>query len=101
MYFVYFFVLSFACKFFLAYTYVLFMYTAVNLSLVSLNVRGIRVQTKRRSIFSYLKDQGANVYFLQGTYSEPADENMWKNEWGGKTSLSFPVAPTIAKECAP
>ena len=46
------------------------MYTAVNLSVFSLNVRGIREQTKRRSIFSYLKDQRANVYFLQETYSE-------------------------------
>ena len=64
------------------------MYTAVNLSVVSLNVRGIREQTKRRSIFSYLKDQRANVYFLQETYSEPADENMWKNEWGGKIFFS-------------
>ena len=64
------------------------MYTAVNLSVVSLNVRGIREQTKRRSIFSYLKDQRANVYFLQETYSEPADENMWINEWGGKMFFS-------------
>ena len=52
------------------------MYTAVNLDAVSLNIRGIREQTKRRSISSYLKDQRANVYFLQETYSEPADENM-------------------------
>ena len=64
------------------------MHTAVNLSVVSLNVRGIREQTKRRSIFSYLKDQRANVYFLQETYSVPADENMWKNEWGGKIFFS-------------
>ena len=46
------------------------------------------LQTKRRSIFSCLKDQRANVYFLQETYSEPADENMWKNEWGGKIFFS-------------
>ena len=71
------------------------MYTAVNLSVVSLNVREIREQTKRRSIFSYLKDQRAIVYFLQETYSEPVDENMWKNEWGAKSS--FPMALIIAK----
>ena len=63
--------------FFIAYTCVLFMYTAVNLSVLSLNVHGIREQTKRGSIYSYLKDQRANVYFLQETYSEPADENTW------------------------
>ena len=64
------------------------MYTAVNLSVLSLNVRGIRQQTKRRSIFSFLKDQKANVYFLQETYSELANENAWKNEWGGKIFFS-------------
>ena len=85
--------------FFIVYTRVPLMYTAVNLSVVSLNVRGIREQTKRRSIFSYLKDQRANVYFLQETYSEPADENMWKNEWGGKIFFSH-MALIIAKVCA-
>ena len=45
----------------------------------SLNVREIRDQTKRRSIFfSFLKDQNANIYFLQETYSEPGEENIWK-----------------------
>ena len=54
----------------------------------SLNVRGIRHQTKRRSIFSFLKDQNANIYFLQETYSEPGDENIWKKEWGGELFFS-------------
>ena len=48
----------------------------------SLNVRGIRDQTKRRRMFSYLKDQKAKLYFLQETYSELGDETIWKNEWG-------------------
>ena len=47
---------------------------------LSLNVRGIRDQIKRRSIFSYLKDPKANIYFLQETYSERADENIWRDE---------------------
>lgn len=64
------------------------MCTTANLSILSLNVRGLREQTKRMSIFSYLKDQKANVYFLQETYSELADENVWKNEWGGKVFFS-------------
>ena len=36
----------------------------------SLNVRGIRDQTKRRRIFTFLKKQNATIYFLQETYSE-------------------------------
>ena len=54
----------------------------------SFNVRGIRDQTKRRSIFSFLKDQNANIYFLQETYSEPGDENIWRKEWGGELFFS-------------
>ena len=48
----------------------------------SLNVRGIRDQIKRRSVFSFLKDQKAYIYFLQETYSEPNDENVWKKRMG-------------------
>ena len=55
---------------------------------LSLNVRGIRDQIKRRSIFSYLKNQKANIYFLQETYSERADEKIWTNEWGGELFFS-------------
>ena len=58
------------------------------LKVFSLNVRGIRDQTKRRSIFLFLKDQNANIYFLQETYSEPGVENIWKKEWGGELFFS-------------
>ena len=56
--------------------------------ITSLNVRGIREQTKRRSIFSYLKDQKSKFYFLQETYSDLNDENIWRNEWGGEIFFS-------------
>jgi len=55
---------------------------------ISPNVRGIRDQAKRRSIFSYLKDQKASIYFLQETYSQLKDETFWQNEWGGKMYFS-------------
>ena len=53
-------------------------------AIVSLNVRGIRDIAKRRNIFSYLKDQNANFYFLQETFSDINDEAFWKHEWGGE-----------------
>ena len=59
-----------------------------NCKIVSLNVRGIRDPTKRRGIFSYLKDQKASFYFLQETYSESSDENVWRKEWGGEVFFS-------------
>ena len=55
---------------------------------ISLNLRGIRHQTKRRSIFAYLKDQLESIYFLQETYSELNDETIWRNECGGKMYFS-------------
>lgn len=56
--------------------------------ILSLNVRGIRDQAKRRSIFLYLKDHNSKIYFLQETYSQPEDEIIWKNEWGGDIFFS-------------
>ena len=49
---------------------------------VSLNVRGMRDQAERRSIFSYLKDRKASIYFLQETYSELKDETIWQKRMG-------------------
>ena len=57
-------------------------------NVISLNVRGMRDQAKRRSILSYLKAQKESIYFLQETYSELKDETIWQNEWGGKMYFS-------------
>ena len=57
-------------------------------SVISLNVRGLRDTVKRRSIFTYLKDQEANFYFLQETFSNVSDEAIWRNEWGGEIYFS-------------
>ena len=51
-------------------------------------MRGIRDQSKRRSIFSFLKDQKASLYFLQETFSVVEDEPVWKKEWGGRMIFS-------------
>ena len=64
--------------------------------ILSLNVRGIRDQVKRRIIFQYLKDQNSKIYFLQETYSQPEDEIIWKNEWGGEIYFSL-TEPSIVK----
>ena len=56
--------------------------------IISLNVRGLRDQIKRRSIFSYLRDQKAIFCFLQETYSNSNDEVLWKAEWGGDIVFS-------------
>ena len=58
------------------------------LKLLSLNVRGLRNREKRRSIFSYLKNQKAGVYLLQETFSNHNDEKIWSAEWGGQIFFS-------------
>ena len=55
---------------------------------MSLNVRGLRNRVKRSSIFSFLRDQNCQFYFLQEIYSEQKDENVWRNEWGGDIFFS-------------
>ena len=47
---------------------------------LSLNVRGLRNRGKRRSIFAYLKNQKANVYFLEETFSNSRDKKVWAVE---------------------
>ena len=58
------------------------------LKIVSLNVRGLRNQSKRRAIFTYLKNQKATLYCLQETFSQIEDEKVWTAEWGGQTLFS-------------
>ena len=53
-----------------------------------MNVRGFRDTVKRRSIFTYLKDQEATVYFLQETFSKVSDEAVWRTDWGGEMYFS-------------
>uniref|UniRef100_A0A3B3BQT6 exodeoxyribonuclease III n=1 Tax=Oryzias melastigma TaxID=30732 RepID=A0A3B3BQT6_ORYME len=47
------------------------------LSLISLNARGLRDITKR-------KRKNANVIFLQETHSKTEDCNFWSKQWGDK-----------------
>ena len=55
-----------------------------NFKLLSLNARGIRDYFKRKSIFTFVKQQNTDIVFLQETYSTPDIENEWKFQWQGK-----------------
>ena len=52
-------------------------------NVLSLNARGIRDLFKRKSIFTWVKQQKADI-FLQETYTTPDIENEWKFQWQGK-----------------
>ena len=51
-------------------------------------MKSTKNRQKRRSIFPYLKSQKANVYFLQGTFSNSRDEKVWAAEWGAQIFYS-------------
>ena len=44
------------------------MFDPITCKFLSLNVRGLKNKKKRRSIFTYLKDQKCHFYFLQESY---------------------------------
>ena len=60
--------------------------------ILSLNVRGIRNDTKRIKIFNWSKNQTPNqavVRFLQETHSTPHVKNLWSNQWQFKEKIIF------------
>ena len=60
----------------------------VDFSLLSLNTRGIRTFEKRKAIFSWLLNSGADICFLQETYSTQEVENIWRKQWKGNMFFS-------------
>ena len=47
-------------------------------NVLSLNVRGIRDLNKRKSIFTWTRNQKADIIFLQETFSTPDVFDSWK-----------------------
>ena len=54
---------------------------------MSLNVRGIRDETKRRAIFNFYRSR-CDIFCIQETHSCKEDETIWTSEWGGKIMFS-------------
>ena len=50
---------------------------------LSLNVRGIRDLDKRKSLFTWVRNQKGDITFLQETFSMPDDFDSWKFQWPG------------------
>ena len=58
------------------------------LTLISLNVRGIREKIKRKRILEWCKNKGGDIVFLQETYSTPDIETRWRSEVDGSFDFS-------------
>ena len=54
-----------------------------DISVGSLNVRGINNDAKRKSVFNWAKKHKFDVTFMQETFSSQEIENSWKSEWSG------------------
>ena len=59
-----------------------------NLTLLSVNVRGIRDRNKRKRVFQWAKSKGGDLILLQETYSTPDVEDTWKRDWDGQMIFS-------------
>ena len=55
---------------------------------MSLNARGIRDLQKRKSIFTWIEKQKADITFLQETCSTPEILTDWKFQWRGEMIYS-------------
>ena len=53
---------------------------------LSLNVRGISNDQKRRKIYELYRRR-CDVFLIQEAHCTRETEHMWKNEWGGANSI--------------
>ena len=60
-----------------------------NVSIVSLNVRGLRDNNKRCEMFKFFKREKFDIICIQETHSQKEDEWLWKKQWGEKNEIIF------------
>lgn len=58
------------------------------LNLCSINVRGLRDNTKRKAVFLFSRSCNSDIVFLQETHSDIDDEKFWKSQWGNAMYFS-------------
>ena len=54
----------------------------MSISVLSVNARGIRNELKRKSIFLYCQNKGADFYFIQESHASDTDLSYWRSQWG-------------------
>ena len=55
---------------------------------MSINVRGLADDTKRREVFYWLRKQEFDIYMLQETHSTDNRKSIWRSQWGGEVLFS-------------
>ena len=58
------------------------------LTIASLNVRGLRDNTKRREVFNWLRKKNYSAYMLQEVHCTENTNHVWSAEWGYQAIFS-------------
>jgi len=61
---------------------------ADKVEIISMNVRGLGQDVKRRKMFTWLQKQNIPIILMQETHSVLETENKWRAEWGGDVFFS-------------
>ena len=56
----------------------------MNTLFATFNVNGLNANTKRKTIFNYLRQKNFEIILLQGTHSTEKVEKLWEMEWENK-----------------
>lgn len=54
------------------------------ISFATYNVKGLQNKTKRKKVFTLLKDHNIDIALLQETHCTQKVAHLWEAEWGGK-----------------
>ncbi len=65
---------------------------SIDLSCCTFNVRGIRNDLKRQTVFQHFRKLKSSFVLLQETHSTIDDEKKWKREWGGNAYFAHGTA---------
>ena len=62
---------------------------ASHLTVATCNISGLKSDTKRHTVFNWLRSQKCDIIFLQGTHCHlKKDEYRWSREWDGQSIWS-------------
>ena len=59
----------------------------MSINIITLNVRGLQDQSKRRSVFNFYRKR-AKILCLQESHSDSKSEKLWRSEFGGEILYS-------------
>ena len=60
----------------------------MDLKIISLNVRGLRDDAKRREVFNWLRRKTQSIYMLQEVHCTENTKHLWSAEWGYQAIFS-------------